>query len=113
MESTLNGLVKIDDLQHLLYFCSKSSAHDEEVQKLYEEMEYQIKQEKERVLAEVRVVRVTSSQGCRSRLKKQGERRGEAISIFAFDTIVQRPLPIRAWRNDGLQGASAPSCKLT
>lgn len=34
---------------------SKSSAHDEEVQKLYEEMEYQIKQEKERVVAEERL----------------------------------------------------------
>lgn len=31
---------------------SKSSAHDQEVQKLYEEMEYQIKAEKERVLTE-------------------------------------------------------------
>ena len=47
-------------IQHILvfhltfFFFSKSSAHDEEVQKLYEEMEYQIKQEKERVQAEVR-----------------------------------------------------------
>ncbi|XP_052066846.1 EF-hand calcium-binding domain-containing protein 4B-like isoform X5 [Mytilus californianus] len=31
---------------------SKSSAHDEEVRKLYEEMEYQIKKEKERILSE-------------------------------------------------------------
>lgn len=33
--------------------CSKSTAHDEEVRKLYEEMEYQIKKEKERILSEV------------------------------------------------------------
>ena len=33
--------------------CSKSSAHDEEVRKLYEEMEQQIKVEKERILNEV------------------------------------------------------------
>ncbi|XP_071120111.1 EF-hand calcium-binding domain-containing protein 4B-like isoform X2 [Mytilus edulis] len=31
---------------------SKSTAHDEEVRKLYEEMEYQIKKEKERILSE-------------------------------------------------------------
>ncbi|XP_023930247.1 ras and EF-hand domain-containing protein homolog isoform X2 [Lingula anatina] len=31
---------------------SKSSAHDQEVRKLYEEMEHQIKQEKERILSE-------------------------------------------------------------
>ena len=37
----------------LTLFFSKSSAHDDEVRKLYEEMEFQIKQEKERVLAEV------------------------------------------------------------
>ena len=38
---------------YFLLYCSKSSAHDDEVKKLYEEMEFQIKQEKERVLAEV------------------------------------------------------------
>lgn len=31
---------------------SKNTAHDQEIQKLYEEMEYQIKQEKERILTE-------------------------------------------------------------
>lgn len=36
----------------LSYF-SKNTAHDQEIQKLYEEMEYQIKQEKERILTEV------------------------------------------------------------
>ena len=39
---------------HFCFIYSKSSAHDEEVQKLYEEMEYQIKREKERILSEVR-----------------------------------------------------------
>lgn len=34
---------------------SKSSAHDEEVRKLYEEMEYQIKKEKERILSEEQI----------------------------------------------------------
>ena len=37
----------------MLVFCSKNTSHDEEVRKLYEEMEQQIKLEKERVLAEV------------------------------------------------------------
>ena len=37
--------------QNLL--CSKTVSHDEEVRKLYEEMEQQIRAEKERVLAEV------------------------------------------------------------
>ena len=32
---------------------SKTTAHDEEVRKLYEEMEVQIKQEKEKILNEV------------------------------------------------------------
>lgn len=32
---------------------SKTVAHDEEVRKLYEEMEVQIKQEKEKILSEV------------------------------------------------------------
>lgn len=44
--------VDFDTLESALK--SKSTAHDEEVRKLYEEMEYQIKQEKERVLAEER-----------------------------------------------------------
>lgn len=42
--------VDFDTLENALK--SKSSAHDEEVQKLYEEMEYQIKREKERILSE-------------------------------------------------------------
>lgn len=42
--------VDFDTLESALK--SKSSAHDEEVRKLYEEMEFQIKHEKERVLAE-------------------------------------------------------------
>ena len=37
--------------------CSKSVSHDEEVRKLYEEMEQQIRAEKERILAEVRTSR--------------------------------------------------------
>ena len=39
---------------NFFYTFSKSTAHDEEVRKLYEEMEYQIKKEKERILSEVR-----------------------------------------------------------
>ena len=37
-----------------LSFSSKNTSHDQEIQKLYEEMEYQIKQEKEKILTEVR-----------------------------------------------------------
>lgn len=33
--------------------CSKNVSHDEEVRKLYEEMENQIRLEKERIIAEV------------------------------------------------------------
>ena len=40
-------------LTHIFFRYSKSTAHDEEVQKLYEEMENQIKGEKERILNEV------------------------------------------------------------
>ena len=37
----------------IIFFHSKSNAHDEEVRRLYEEMEQQIKAEKDRILKEV------------------------------------------------------------
>ena len=36
------------------FYCSKANSHDKEVQKLYEEMEQQIRTEKERIHNEVR-----------------------------------------------------------
>lgn len=51
----INAVIKHLNVLITWYF-SKTTAHDEEVRKLYEEMEVQIKQEKEKILGEVRNV---------------------------------------------------------
>lgn len=42
------------------YSCSKSTAHEEQVNKLYEEMEQQINLERDKIIAEVQTIFMAS-----------------------------------------------------
>ena len=54
--TTLYYVIRLKEVKIilLLFVFSKTASHDDEVRKLYDEMENQIRVEKERVLAEVR-----------------------------------------------------------
>jgi len=51
--SLLCGATAVGPNHSFCLYCSKSNSHDKEVQKLYEEMEQQIRTEKERIHNEV------------------------------------------------------------
>ena len=54
MDLIYRVILKQDIYSRSVFVCRKTTAHDEEVRKLYEEMETQIRQEKDKILSEVR-----------------------------------------------------------
>ena len=54
MDLIYRVILKQDIYYRSFFVCRKTTAHDEEVRKLYEEMETQIRQEKDKILSEVR-----------------------------------------------------------